>query len=49
MYITVKLTWIILGIVTVMAAVCAWKYPKTVVPLTLAIATAGVMAMIMHL
>lgn len=49
MYFTVKLTWIILGMGTLMAAGVAWKYPKTVVPLTLAIATAGVLATIMHL
>ena len=49
LYFTVKLTWIVLGTGTVLVAVIAWKRPKAVVPLTLAIATAGVLAAIMRL
>jgi hypothetical protein len=49
LYFTVKLTWIVLGTGTVLVALIAWKRPKAVVPLTLAIATAGVLAAIMRL
>jgi len=49
MYVTVKLAWIIftLGVVTTM--ICVWKRPRTVVPLTLGLAAAGVLAAILHL
>ena len=49
MYFTVKITWIILALGTVCAALCAWKCPKSVIPLTIAIAAAAALASIMHL
>ena len=49
MYVTVKVAWVIftLGVVAIM--ICAWKRPRTVVPLTLGLAAAGVLAAILHL
>lgn len=49
MYISVKLTWIIFVLSVVAVMVCAWKKPGTVVPLTLGIAAAGVLAVLLHL
>jgi len=49
MYFTVNLTWIVLVLGAVTAGLCAWKYPKSVVPLGIAIAAAEVLAGILHL
>jgi hypothetical protein len=49
LYVDVKLTWVIfvLGVAAIM--ICAWKKPSSVVPLTLGIAAAGVLAVLLHL
>ena len=49
MYIIVNVTWIIFGVGVVAAGLCAWRYPRAVVPLTLAVATAGVLGVLLHL
>jgi hypothetical protein len=49
MYIRVKLAWIILALGTVATALCAWRFPHTVVPLTVGISTAGVLAVTLRL
>ena len=49
MYITVKMTWVLFVVVVLGLAWCAWKYPRSVVPITIGIAAAGVMAMIVRL
>lgn len=48
MYFTVKLTWVILAAGALAAGLCACKYPKSAVPLTIDIAAAAVLAQIMH-
>lgn len=49
MYVTVKVTWIILGAGAILTALFAWRYPKSVVPITIGIAAAALLASIMHL
>ncbi|MEV0002973.1 hypothetical protein AB0H28_11880 [Micromonospora sp. NPDC050980] len=49
MYITVKATWVLFAVVVFGLAFCAWKYPRSVVPITIAIAAAAAMATIVEL
>jgi hypothetical protein len=49
MYIDVKLTWIIFALGVMAVTFCAWKKPDTVAPLTLGLAAAGVLALLLHL
>ena len=49
MYISVKLTWIVLVTGVALVMLCAWKLPRTVVPLTLGIAAAATLAAILHM
>ena len=48
MYISVKLTYIVLVVGVALVMLCAWKLPRTVVPLTLGIAAAVALAAILH-
>ena len=49
MYVTVKLTWIIFALVVGGLVFCAWRYPRTVIPISVGIAAAAALAAIMHL
>jgi hypothetical protein len=49
MYIDVKLTWIIFALCVVAITICGWKKPTTIAPLTLGLAAAAVLAVILHL
>jgi hypothetical protein len=49
MYITVKVAWIVFITAVALVVLCAWRFPRTVVPLTLGIAAAGALALILHL
>jgi hypothetical protein len=48
-YIDVKLTWVIFVLGVAAITICAWKKPATVAPLTLGLAAAAVLAVILHL
>jgi hypothetical protein len=49
MYITVKLVWVLFTVGVVVLTGCAWKFPRTVVPITIGLAAATVLAAILHL
>jgi hypothetical protein len=49
MYLTVNLAWVIFAVGVCLTALCSWKFPRTAVPITIGIATATALAIIMHL
>ena len=49
MYVTIKVSWLVFVVIVVLVGACCWRYPKTAVPLTVGIAAAGVLAVILHL
>jgi hypothetical protein len=49
MKVTVKLTWIILVVVVGGLVLCAWKYPRSVVPIGVGIGAATAMAAVIRL
>jgi hypothetical protein len=49
MYITVKLVWVVFTVAVALIILCAWRFPRTVVPLTLGIAAAAALAVILHI
>jgi hypothetical protein len=49
LYIVVKFTWIIFAVGVIAVTFCAWKKPATIAPLTLGLAAAAVLAVILHL
>jgi hypothetical protein len=49
MYVTIKVSWLVFVALVVLVGFCCWRYPRTVVPFTVGIAAAGVLAVILHL
>lgn len=49
MYVTVKLAWVIVAVIVGGLTWCAWRYPRSAMPMTIGIAALAALAMVVDL